>query len=169
MGKTFPAFPDWGRKHCFQLETFVNLDWETLGNIGKHFPIGNIQVQHLGRPLDDPRRPRTTSVGRSGQLGRLGRPRLVASGVWLHIRKKMDGHQYQKRSPWLIGDHTPIYLYTVYPHATISNKAQLIDWCPHSLEVSPHKNSNLGSLYARWEQLPLSHGDLFYIRGHEIL
>ena len=65
MGKTFPAFPDWGRKHCFQLETFVNLDWETLGNIGKHFPIGNIQVQHLGRPLDDPRRPRPDDLGRT--------------------------------------------------------------------------------------------------------
>ena len=117
-----------------------------LRNIGKHWETFSYWKHSSSAPwIDDPGA-RTTSVGRSGQLGRLGRPRLVASGVWLHIRKKMDGHQYQKRSPWLIGDHIPIYL---YPHATISNEAQLIDRCPYSFEVSPHKNSNLGSLHAR--------------------
>ena len=38
MGKTFPAFPDLGRKHCFQLETIVNLDGGNNGNNRKQSP-----------------------------------------------------------------------------------------------------------------------------------
>ena len=53
----------------------------------------------------------------------------VASGVWLHIGKKVDGHQYQKRSPWLIVVTTPLS----NPYPSIPSCNQLIDRCPHIL------------------------------------